>query len=148
MVFAAVRSPFSQNTTGFVPQFNGTPMSVSEIGFMPGQKASAVRAFDNLENRKGYSGLYQFGARYNPAKFTWPTSARPQSGNYLMYWMASQALWRLDSKEAKGLDGTFAYDWSPPSINRNNKLLTAGAALQRAAASAHSQHHVAGICAK
>jgi porin len=126
MVFAAVRSPFSQNPTGFVPQFNGTPMSVSEIGFTLGQKASAVRAFDNVESRKGYSGLYQFGGSYNPAKFTSPTSARPQSGNYLMYWMASQALWRLDPKEAKGLDGTFAYDWSPPSINRNNKLLTAG----------------------
>ena len=40
--------------------------------------------------------------------------------------MASQALWRVDPKEAKGLDATFAYDWSPPSINRNNTLLTAG----------------------
>lgn len=27
---------------------------------------------------------------------------------------------------AKGLDGTIAYDWSPTSINRNNRMLTAG----------------------
>jgi hypothetical protein len=126
MVLAAVRSPFSQNPTGLVPQLNGTPMSVSEIGFTPGKKASSARAFDNVESRKGYSGLYQFGASYNPGKFTAPASAIPRSGNYLLYWMASQALWRVDPKEATGLDATFAYDWSPPSINRNYTLLTAG----------------------
>ena len=126
MVAAAVRSPFSQNPTGLVPTFNGTPVSVSEIGFTPSRKASSVRAFDNVENRKGYSGLYQFGASYNPTKFTSPTSVTPRSGNYLLYWMASQALWRVDPKAAKGLDATLAYDWSPPDINRNNRLLTTG----------------------
>src|SRR5208337_5279642 len=75
MVLAGVRSPFSQNPTGLVPQFNGVPVSVSEIGFTPGKKASSVRAFDNVESRKGYSGLYQFGAAYTPGKFTAPTSA-------------------------------------------------------------------------
>lgn len=40
--------------------------------------------------------------------------------------MASQALWRVNPKEARGLDGTFAYDWSPPDVNRNNTMLTAG----------------------
>ncbi|HTC62799.1 MAG TPA: carbohydrate porin [Candidatus Saccharimonadales bacterium] len=126
MVLAAVSSPFSQNPTGLVPQFNGTPMSVSEIGFTPGKNASSVRAFDDVEGRKGYSGLYQFGASYNLAKFTSPSSAKPQQGNYLLYWMASQALWRVDPNGGKGLDGTIAYDWSPASINRNNTLLTAG----------------------
>src|SRR6202161_2819897 len=106
MVAAAVRSPFSQNPTGLVPQFNGTPVSTSEIGFSPGKKASSVRAFDNGESRKGYSGLYQFGASYNPAKFTSPTSLTPRAGNYLLYWMASQALLRVDPKETKGLDAT------------------------------------------
>jgi porin len=126
MVLAAVRSPFSQNPTGLVPQFNGVPMSVSEIGFTPGKNASSMRAFDDVEGRKGYSGLYQFGASYNPGKFTSPTSAKPQQGNYLLYWMASQALWRVDPKGGKGLDGTLAYDWSPPNVNRNNTMLTAG----------------------
>jgi porin len=126
MVLAGDRSPFSHNPTGLVPQFRGTPVSVSEIGFTPGKKASSFRAFDNVETRKGYSGVYQFGASYNPGKFTPPTNATPRSGNYLLYWMASQALWRVDPKEAKGLDATFAYDWSPPDVNRNNSLLTAG----------------------
>ena len=126
MVMAAVPQPFLQNSTGLVPQFNGVPVSVSEIGFTPGQKASSMRAFDNVESRKGYSGFYQFGASYNPGKFFSPTTGTLRSGNYLLYWMASQALWRVDPKEARGLDGTLAYDWSPPRINRNNTLLTAG----------------------
>src|SRR5712672_70285 len=126
MVESEDRNPFAHNPTGLVPQFRGVPVSVSEIGFTPGKKATSVRAFDTVESRKGYSGLYQFGASYNPGKFTSPTSATPRSGNYLLYWMASQALWRLDPKGVKGLDATVAYDWSPPSVNRNNRELTAG----------------------
>jgi porin len=125
MVEAEDRTPFAHNPTGLVPQFRGVPVSISEIGFSPGKKAEGVRAFDNVESRKGYSGLYQFGASYNPGKFT-TASGEIQSGNYLLYWMASQALWRLDPTRGKGLDGNFAYDWSPANLNRNNKLLTAG----------------------
>jgi hypothetical protein len=125
MVEAEDRDPFAHNPTGFVPQFRGVPVSVSEIGFTPGKKATSVRAFDTVEGRKGYSGLYQFGASYNPGKFETASGVR-QSGNYLLYWMASQALWRVDPQGAKGLDGTFAYDWSPANINRNNTMFTAG----------------------
>jgi hypothetical protein len=126
LVLAGDPSPFSHNRTGLVPQFRGTPVSVSEIGFTPGKKATSVRAFDNVESRKGYSGLYQFGAAYNPAKLSTASSAIKRSGNYLLYWMASQALWRADPREARGLDATVAYDWSPPDVNRNNTILTAG----------------------
>jgi porin len=126
MVLAGDRSPFSHNPTGLVPQFRGTAVSVSEIGFTPGKEASVVRAFDNVESRKGYSGLYQLGFAYNPGKFVAPAGSTRRSGNYLAYLMASQALWRADPKGAKGLDATFAYDWSPPSVNRNYTQLTAG----------------------
>jgi len=126
MVLAGDRAPFSHNPTGLVPQFRGNPVIVAEIGFTPGKKASSVRAFDNVNTRKGYSGLYQFGASYNPGAFDAPTGATPRSGNYLLYWMASQALWRVDPEGAKGLDATFAYDWSPSSVNRNDMVLTAG----------------------
>jgi carbohydrate-selective porin OprB len=126
MVEAEDRDPYAHNPTGFVPQFRGVPVSISEIGLTPGKKASSVRAFDNVESRKGYSGLYQFGASYNPGKFTTPTSTTPRSGNYLLYWMASQALWRVDPQGGKGLDATFAFDWSPAAVNRNNRELTAG----------------------
>jgi carbohydrate-selective porin OprB len=126
MVEAEDRTPFANNPTGFVPQFNGVPVSISEIGFTPGKKASSVRAFDNVETRKGYSGLYQFGASYNPGKFTTAKTNETRSGNYLLYWMASQAVWRVDPQGGKGVDATFAYDWSPPDINQNNTMLTTG----------------------
>jgi porin len=90
-----------------------------------GKDATSVRAFDTVESREGYSGLYQFGASYNPGKFT-TASGLPRASNYLLYWMANQALWRLDPKGAKGLDGTFAFDWSPAIVNRNNTMFTAG----------------------
>ena len=125
MVEAEDREPFSHNPTGLVPQFRGVPVSISEIGFTPGKKATSVRIFDNVESRKGYSGLYRFGASYNPGKFT-TASGVVQSGNYLLYWMANQALWRMDPTEARGLDGTLSFDWSPADINRNNTMLTAG----------------------
>jgi carbohydrate-selective porin OprB len=125
MVFAADRDPFSHNQTGLVPEFHGDPGSVFEIGFTPGKKASSVRAFDNVETRKGYSGLYQFGASYNPGTFT-TASGGKESGNFLLYWKAGQSLWRVDPNGAKGLDATMAYDSSPADINRNNTLFTAG----------------------
>jgi porin len=125
MVIAEDRHPFDHNPTGLVPQFNGGVVSVYEIGFTPSKPATSIRAFDNVDSRKGYSGLYQFGASYNPGKFK-TASGRSDSGNFLLYWMASQALWRVDPSEAKGLDATFAYDWSPPDLNRNNRVLTIG----------------------
>ena len=126
MVEAEDREPFAHNPTGFVPQFRGAPVSISEIGFTPGKKASSVGASDDVESRKGYSGQYQFGASYNPGKFTNPAGTNPRSGNYLLYWMANQALWRVNPKEGKGLDATVGYDWSPADTNLNNKQLTAG----------------------
>ena len=126
MVMAGDRFQYTHNPTGLVPQFRGAPVSVSEIGFSPGKRASSVRAFDTVEARRGYSGLYQFGASYNPGKFAYSASTSQRSGNYLLYWMASQALWRVDPRDAKGLDATLAYDWSPADVNRNNRILTAG----------------------
>lgn len=126
MVLTASPAPFSGNPTGLVPQFHGTPMSVSEVGFTPGKKASSVRATGNVDSRKGYSGLYQFGAAYNPARFINPVGDLARRGNCLLYWMANQALWRVDRQQAKGLDATLTYDWSPADVNSNNRELTTG----------------------
>ena len=126
MVMAGDRFPYGHNPTGLVPQFRGAPVNVSEIGFSPGKKASSIRAFDTVEARKGYSGLYQFGASFNPGKFAYPGKTSERSGDYLLYWMASQSLWRVDRQEARGLDATIAYDWSPSDVNRNNREFTAG----------------------
>jgi carbohydrate-selective porin OprB len=126
MVMAGDPDPFSHNPTGFVLQFHGHPVTVAEIGITPGKKATAVRAFDNIESRKGYSGLYQLGASYNPGPFATASGTTSRSGNHLLYAMATQALWRVDRAGGKGVDATAAYDWSPDDINRNNTLFTAG----------------------
>jgi len=125
MVMAGDPSPLTSNPTGLVPTFRGNPVVVSEIGFTPGRNATSGTV-DNVESRKGYSGLYQFGVAYNPGDFTTPLNPTPVSGNYLLYWKASQALWRVDPKQARGLDAIFAIDWSPPNVNRNFMQLTAG----------------------
>jgi porin len=126
MVFAADRIPYAHNPTGLVPQFKGAASNASEIGFSPGQKASAVHAFDNVDSRKGYSGLYQFGAAYNPGRFSGPGLSTPRSQDYLLYWMANQAIWREDRVQSEGLDATASYDWSPADVNHNNREFTAG----------------------
>src|SRR5262245_53812727 len=125
MVLAGDPAPFSHNPTGFVPGLHGTAVRVAEVGFTPGKKATSIRAFDTVATRKGYSGLYQIGASYNPGQFT-TASDQTRSGNYLWYVMASQAVWRTNATQARGLDATVAYDWSPADINRDNTLFTAG----------------------
>ena len=127
MVFASVRNPYSLNPTGLVPQFRGDASSASEIGYSPGRNASAVRAQDNIEARKGYAGLYQFGAVYNPGKFTSTSSATPVSGNYLIYAEANQAVYRTSRDSSRGIDITVNADWSPRNRSRNNQVFTAGA---------------------
>ncbi len=127
MVYASVRNPYSINPTGLVPQFQGDASSASEIGYSPGKDASAVRAQDNVEARKGYSGLYQLGAVYNPGKFTSTSSPTPVSGNYLIYGEANQAIYRTSRDGSKGIDATLNADWSPRDRSRNNQVFTAGA---------------------
>ena len=104
MVFAADRIPFAHNTTGFVPQFRGTASTVSEIGWAPGQAASSVRAFDTIPQRRGYPGLYQFGASFNPGKFQASGPFRSFPGTILSTsWRA-----RLSGARTK----TPAWDWT------------------------------------
>ncbi len=126
MVFAADRYPYSHNNTGLVPQFRGAAMTVSEAGYSVGRKASTVRGLDTVADRVGYSGLYQIGGTYNPGKFLSSNSNTPVSGNFLVYTMATQALWRRDPITSKGLDFTAASNWSPADRSRNNQQATVG----------------------
>src|SRR5260370_5101179 len=51
------------------------------------------------------------------------------SGNYLIYGMASQALFRLEPGSNRGLDATFGFDYSPGDVSRENVQITAGARI-------------------
>jgi porin len=76
-------------------------------------------------DRKTYPGIYKFGAAYNDGKF--PNAAGIESnGNYLIYGMANQAVYRPDAGSNRGLDATIGFDWSPDDVNRQNSQITAG----------------------
>ena len=126
MVFAADRTPFAHNPTGFVPQFRGTASTVSEIGWAVGQSATSVRAFDTIPQRRGYPGLYQFGGSFNPGKFQASGPISIISSNYLVYLMASQAVWRREKNSSVGLDLTAATDLTPSNRNHTYRQTTVG----------------------
>ncbi len=126
MVYAADRIPYAHNPTGLVPQFRGAASTVSEVGWSPGQPATAVRAFDTVTQRRGYSGLYKLGSAYNPGKFQSTGPVKTVSGNYLIYLMGSQAVWRTSPNSGVGLDVTAATDWTPSDRSRVPRQTTVG----------------------
>jgi carbohydrate-selective porin OprB len=65
---------------------------------------------------------------YNGGKFPNPQGIK-SSGNYLIYGMASQALFRLEPGSNRGLDATFGFDYSPGDVTRENVQITAGARI-------------------
>jgi porin len=95
-----------------------------EVGFT--HDAQDLAGQTSQRDGKTYPGIYKFGAAYNGGKFT--NAAGTQSkGNYLIYGMANQALYRSDAGSNRGLDATIGFDWSPGDLNKENSQITAGA---------------------
>ncbi len=123
-VMAGNRNPYKQDPTGFHFQIRDTPDFLFEAGYLVNQPdANASRS---VQSDKSYPGEYKFGGVYNGGGFSDP-SGRKSSGNYLIYGMASQALFRSEAGSNRGLDATFGFDWSPGNVNRENSQITAGA---------------------
>lgn len=123
-VLAGNRNPYQQDSSGFNFQIRDTPVFVYEIGFTHDEQYLAVQT--SHSSQKTYPGIYKFGAAYNGGKF--PNAAGVQSsGNYLIYGMANQALYRSDAGSNRGLDATIGFDWSPGDVNRENSQITFGA---------------------
>ncbi len=129
MVYAADRLPYAHNLTGLVPDFRGAASSASEIGWSPGKRAYTLLPQDSVEDRKGYSGLYQFGAIWNPGKFRSTSRTGQVSGDYLIYGMLNQAVYRTSPNGDRGLDLTAGVDWSPSDRNRTNQVTDIGMRL-------------------
>jgi porin len=123
-VLAGNRNPYQQDPTGFHFQISNTPVFVYEVGFT--HDAQDLAGQTSQRHGKTYPGTYKFGAAYNGGKFT--NAAGTQSkGNYLIYGMANQALYRSDAGSNRGLDATIGFDWSPGDLNKENSQITAGA---------------------
>jgi porin len=112
-VMAGNRNPYQQDPTGTNFAIRNSPNFLFEAGYLTG---------------KTYPGEYKFGGVYNGGKFPSPAGLE-SSGNYLIYGMASQALFRPDAGSNRGLDATIGFDYSPGDVSRENVQITAGARI-------------------
>jgi porin len=123
-VQAGNRDPYHQDPTGFHFQIRDTPDFLFEAGYRVHPEDPTRSAGSPVG--KSYPGDYKFGAAYNAGKFP-EAGGGKSNGNYLIYGMASQALFRPQSGSNRGLDATFGFDWSPGDVTRQNVQITAGA---------------------
>jgi len=124
-VMAGNRDPYHQDPTGTNFQIRDTPDFLFEGGYLV-HPSDGTQATAPARGGKSYPGAYKFGGVYNGGTFPDPAGHR-SSGNYLIYGMASQAVFRSDAGSSRGLDATFGFDYSPGDVSRENVQLTAGA---------------------
>jgi porin len=122
-ILSGNRNPFEQDPNGLHFAIRDTPVFANEIGFTHDAEAPSGRATEYA--RKRYPAIYKFGTTYNAGKFT-DSAGNPRNGNYLIYGMANQAIFRSEAGSNRGLDVTLAFDWSPGDISRENSQITAG----------------------
>lgn len=125
-VMSGNRDPYHQDPTGFEFKIRNTPDFLFETGYLvdPPEDNTANRA--NPATQKLYPGSYKFGGVFNRGPFSDP-AGRTSNGNYLVYGMASQAVFRNEAGSNRGLDATFGFDWAPGDVSRENVQITAGA---------------------
>jgi porin len=123
-VLSGNRNPYEQDPTGFHFAIRDSPDFVFETGYT--HDAEFLNTPSGAPGKKIYPGIFKFGAAYNGGKFTDANGIR-SSGNYLIYGMAYQAVYRPDAGSNRGLDTTFSFDWSPNDVNQENSQITLGA---------------------
>lgn len=117
-IFSGNRNPYHDDISGINFKFKNNPVVATEAGYLVDPTASS--------NSKTYPGSYKFGATTNPGPFPNIVTGRTSSGNYLLYFMANQAVYRPEAGSARGLDVDFAFDWTPDDITRNYSQVTGG----------------------
>ena len=116
------RNPYGEDGNGFHYVKQDSGVFLNEIGLLfdpPGTTTSG---------RTLYPGLYKLGGVYNGGKFTDPFTKRIVDKNYVIYFMANQAIFRTGANPDRGLDVHFGVDYSPDqSFNKVDKQFTGGA---------------------
>ena len=123
-VMAGNRDPYRQDPNGFHFRIRNSPDFLFETGYLV-HPADGNSMRSAASGGKSYPGIYKFGAVYNGGSFSDP-AGHVSGGNYLIYGMASQAVFRTDRGSNRGLDATFGFDWSPGEVTRQNSEITAG----------------------
>jgi len=123
-IMAGNRDPYHQDPTGTNFQIRDTPDFLFEASYMVHPPdGNLVNSADS--GGKSYPGTYKFGGVYSGGKFPDPAGHRT-GGNYLIYGMASQALFRSNAGSNRGLNATFGFDYSPGDVSRENVQVTMG----------------------
>ena len=125
-VMAGNRNPYNQDPTGFHFQIRDTPNFLFETGYLVHPLDGYATRSAGSASGKSYPGAYKFGGVYNGGKFSDPAGHMSNS-NYLIYGMASQAVFRSVAGSNRGLDATFGFDWTPGDVSRENVQITTGA---------------------
>ena len=132
-VMSGNRDPYNQDPNGFGFAIRDSPNFLFEAGYLRGSSRCwpdevgppSPVCTAAPTGGKTYPGEYKFGGIYNGGKFANPAGIK-SSGNYLIYGMASQALFRSEPGSNRGFDATFGFDYSPGDVSRENVQITAG----------------------
>jgi len=124
-VMSGNRDPYHQDPTGTNFAIKNSPNFLFEAGYLVHPPDDGTSGPSGAAVTKIYPGSYKFGGIYNGGKF--PDAAGiKSSGNYLIYGMASQAVFRTDVGSNRGLDLTAGFDYSPGDVARENVQVTVG----------------------
>ncbi len=121
-VMSGNHNPYGDDTNGFNFKAVNKGTWLNEVGFLTGQPKTG----GTPSKEKYYPGLYKVGSSYNPDYFLNPLSGSLTPKNYLVYFMANQAIFRPEVGSSKGMDVHFGMDFAPDNVNKINKQVTGG----------------------
>lgn len=117
-IFSGNRNPYHDDISGVNFKFKDNPVIATEAGYLVDPTPSSTH--------KTYPGSYKFGATVNPGPFSNIVTGVRSSGNYLVYFMANQRVYRPEAGSDRGLDLNFSADWTPDDITRNYSQIIGG----------------------
>jgi porin len=124
-VMSGNRDPYHQDPTGTNFTIKDSVNFLFEAGYLLHPPDDGTSGSAGTVATKTYPGSYKFGGIYNGGKFP-DTAGVKSTGNYLIYGMASQAIFRTDAGLIRGLDATVGFDYSPDDVARENVQITVG----------------------
>ncbi len=123
------RNPYQDDPNGFHFVKKDSGVLSDAVGIKVDQPGTGKVAKD-----KYYPGQYEVGSTYNGGKFTNPFNPVPlylsqDTGNYVVYFMGNQAVYRPKAASNTGLDVLFGITQSPnATFNFVDRNMTAGLA--------------------
>jgi len=124
-VMSGNRDPYHQDPTGTNFEIKNSANFLFEAGYLLHPPDDGTSGGTGARAKKTYPGSYKFGGIYNGGKFADAAGVR-SSGNYLIYGMASQAVFRTEAGSNRGMDVTAGFDYSPGDVSRQNVQVTVG----------------------